>query len=290
MRELVGVCVALGLVAFGGGTRPAPVAVPANSAPVDCASTAAVITRVLATGREKVDRGAVTTDVAKRCSDDRWSAEARTCLIAANTGEALHDCGYRTLTQEQQDKLDRATAKLGSSGAEAAMQAMQEFSTKMCACTDQACAQAVADEMTRWSQTMARRNEPPPKMSEEDIERAAAIGEEMGRCMQTAMTAGLPLPAPLTVTGLEPDRGDAAGGTPVVIKGTSFTASGARNAKVYFGDKPATVVRFASDSELIVEAPAGKANETVDVLLVFDPGGELKIVRGFTFTKTKKKK
>jgi len=50
-----------------------------------------------------------------------------------------------------------------------------------------------------------------------------------------------------------------------------------------FGSRQGTVVRFASDSELIVEAPGGKPNETVDVLIIFEPGGELKIPKGFTF-------
>ena len=87
----------------------------------------------------------------------------------------------------------------------------------------------------------------------------------------------------LKVTGIEPDRGDVEGGTYVRIKGNRFIADGARNAKVYFGSRQGTVVRFASDSELIVEAPGGKPNEAVDVLIIFEPGGELKIPKGFTF-------
>ena len=87
----------------------------------------------------------------------------------------------------------------------------------------------------------------------------------------------------LKVTGLEPDKGDIEGGTYVRIKGNRFIADGARNAKVYFGSRQGTVVRFASDSELIVEAPGGKPNETVDVLIIFEPGGELKIPKAFTF-------
>ena len=87
----------------------------------------------------------------------------------------------------------------------------------------------------------------------------------------------------LKVTGIEPDKGDIEGGTYVRIKGNRFIADGARNAKVYFGSRQGTVVRFASDSELIVEAPGGKANETVDVLIIFEPGGELKIPKAFTF-------
>jgi hypothetical protein len=87
----------------------------------------------------------------------------------------------------------------------------------------------------------------------------------------------------LKVTGIEPEKGDVEGGTYVRIKGNRFIADGARNAKVYFGSRQGTVVRFASDSELIVEAPGGKPNEQVDVLIIFEPGGELKIPNGFTF-------
>src|SRR4051812_36784348 len=87
----------------------------------------------------------------------------------------------------------------------------------------------------------------------------------------------------LKVTGIEPEKGDVDGGTYVRIKGNRFIADGARNAKVYFGSRQGTVVRFASDSELIVEAPGGKPNEQVDVLIIFEPGGELKIPNGFTF-------
>jgi len=87
----------------------------------------------------------------------------------------------------------------------------------------------------------------------------------------------------LKITGIEPDKGDVEGGTFVRLKGNRFIADGARNAKVYFGSRQGTVVRFASDSELIVEAPGGKPNETVDVLIIFEPGGELKIPKAFTF-------
>ncbi|MBA3459909.1 MAG: IPT/TIG domain-containing protein [Deltaproteobacteria bacterium] len=87
----------------------------------------------------------------------------------------------------------------------------------------------------------------------------------------------------LKVTGIEPERGDVDGGTYVRIKGNRFIDDGPRNAKVYFGSRQGTVVRFASDSELIVEAPGGSPNEKVDVLIIFDPGGQLKIKDGFTF-------
>ena len=87
----------------------------------------------------------------------------------------------------------------------------------------------------------------------------------------------------LKVTGIDPDKGDVEGGQYVHIYGNRFVADGARNAKVYFGSRQGTVVRFANDGDLIVQAPGGKPNEVVDVLVIFDPGGELRIAKGFTF-------
>ena len=47
-------------------------------------------------------------------------------------------------------------------------------------------------------------------------------------------------------------------------------------------------MRFASDTELIVEAPGGKVGDAVDVLVIFEPGGEVKAKTKFTFVdKTK---
>jgi hypothetical protein len=87
----------------------------------------------------------------------------------------------------------------------------------------------------------------------------------------------------LMVTGIEPAKGDVQGGTYVRIRGNRFKADGPRTAKVYFGGREGSVVRFESDTVLIVQAPGGRSNEVVDVLVVFDPGGQLKIPGGFRF-------
>jgi hypothetical protein len=87
----------------------------------------------------------------------------------------------------------------------------------------------------------------------------------------------------LKITGIEPNTGDVEGGQYVRIYGNRFVADGVRNAKVYFGTRQGTVDRFVSDGEMVVQAPGGKSNETVDVLVIFEPGGELKIPHGFTF-------
>jgi hypothetical protein len=87
----------------------------------------------------------------------------------------------------------------------------------------------------------------------------------------------------LKVTGLDPEKGDMDGGTYVRVHGNGFLANGGRGAKVYFGSHQGTVIRFESDNELIVEAPGGKLGDTVDVLVMFEPGGELKIPHAYTF-------
>jgi hypothetical protein len=82
------------------------------------------------------------------------------------------------------------------------------------------------------------------------------------------------------VTDIYPSRGELAGGTYVVLRGIEFTNE-ARSAKVRFGGKDATVVRFQSDTELIVQSPAGTG--TVDVVVTFTPGGERTLPGAFTY-------
>ncbi len=90
----------------------------------------------------------------------------------------------------------------------------------------------------------------------------------------------------LKVYGLTPNIGDALGGQYVVIRGQNFQKQ-ARTAKVFFGNNQGNVVRFSGNndaSELIVQAPGGTAGESVDVLVVFEPGGELPLIsKGFTY-------
>jgi hypothetical protein len=92
-----------------------------------------------------------------------------------------------------------------------------------------------------------------------------------------------PVESALRVTSIEPALGDADGGTYVRISGAGFLLPTTRNVKVYFGTRQGTVVRFASDTELIVEAPGGKPGAPVDVLAIFEPGGETKLPGAFTF-------
>jgi hypothetical protein len=87
----------------------------------------------------------------------------------------------------------------------------------------------------------------------------------------------------LKVTGIEPNTGDHTGGERITIKGNRFTKDGTRTAKVFFGDAKAEVKGFRGDDELIVMAPPGEIGKKVDVLIVFEPGGEITLKEAFTF-------
>ncbi len=89
----------------------------------------------------------------------------------------------------------------------------------------------------------------------------------------------------LKVTNLDPDTGDVEGGQFVRIYGNGFTCDGncSRTAKVYFGSRKGEVVRFQSNTELVVQAPGGKPNDVVDILLRFEPGGEITMHKAFTY-------
>src|SRR5262245_58859530 len=100
--------------------------------------------------------------------------------------------------------------KAGGGGAGEAMAKMTEFKDEMCKCKDAKCAQDVSDKMMKWSQEQSKNQKEPPKMNEEDTKKAAAIGEEMGKCMQTAMGAGM-TPPEGSAAGSAAPEGSAAG-------------------------------------------------------------------------------
>ena len=119
----------------------------------------------------------------------------------------------------------------------------------------------------------------------------------MTRIMPAVLLLGLSIPAlaacgeedkKLKVTNLEPEIGDAAGGSYVSIRGNRFLADGPRTAKVYFGTTQGSVIQYESDSSMIVRAPGGEVGKTVDVLIVFEPGGEIRIKNAFKFIDKKK--
>ena len=142
----------------------------------------------------------------------------------------------------------------------AIMAKMLEYKALMCACKDGECAKRVGDEMTHWSERLEKEQNLPPKMNEAETKRATTITDETFKCWIRELSPRW--------FRLEPDQGDAKGGTSVMLMAASqFVADDAKTATVYFGDKPGKVIRVVSSEELLVEAPNGKAGETVDVVL-----------------------
>ncbi len=111
-------------------------------------------------------------------------------------------------------------------------------------------------------------------------------------CLLVASLVACSTDPKLKVTNIDPDKGDADGGAYVRIHGNRFLTDdngnpAPANAKIYFGSRQGTIVRFASDDEIIAQAPGGKIGDTVDVLITFEGRGEIKIPKAFTFIEKK---
>lgn len=190
MRQLAYVWLVAMVAACNRGT-PAPASVPKNRvAHDDCTTTSAALAKVLTPPGEEATHPDLEATFARRCSDDRWTPEARNCLTAARIDDAVSECTYKHLTQEQADKFAKVLPSDPST--RRVMAKMTELKDKMCACADPACAQQVSDEMTRWSQEMSKEQRKPPKLSDAEIDKFAEIGEQMGQCMQKAMSPAGP--------------------------------------------------------------------------------------------------
>jgi hypothetical protein len=84
----------------------------------------------------------------------------------------------------------------------------------------------------------------------------------------------------LRVIDIDPITGPAEGGNAVKIRGSNFRTGGA--VKVTFKKLEADVLRV-SDDEISVQVPAGSAGDIVDVVLVFEYGGELSLRGAYTY-------
>ena len=112
------------------------------------------------------------------CEQKQWTVEARQCVAAATSDDALVACNTK-------HGID------GPSSFEIALAKFVVFKNEMCLCQDTTCAQRVSEEMTAWSQAQTKVQQTgSPKATDEQSKRATALGEDMGKCMQRAMAAG----------------------------------------------------------------------------------------------------
>jgi hypothetical protein len=175
MKQVAVVVVMLGAC----GSTPPPEA-PKNDVPVAELRCKTAVERAGAAVKLRAKDVTMTIGV---CEQEEWTRPARECVAAAKADDDLVKCGTEfNLGDKKGIFSEHSFAK--------AMKAMERFGDEMCACKDTACAQKVSDEMTKWSQEEAKDQKESPKMTEDDIKRATAIGERMGKCMQTAMGMG----------------------------------------------------------------------------------------------------
>lgn len=92
-------------------------------------------------------------------------------------------------------------------------------------------------------------------------------------------------PHSVQVIEIEPRTGSPDGGDAITIHGEGFMTE-SRTVTVFFGDAQAQVIDIPSDTEVKIEAPPGAPGTSVDVIITFDPGGEIKLPHGYTFVGT----
>lgn len=88
----------------------------------------------------------------------------------------------------------------------------------------------------------------------------------------------------LKVTGLSKNIGMP--GDTLLIEGSGFQSGGTRGLRIYFGNTKANVKRFIGDRQILVEVPGIPGDEegkTVDVQLIFEPGGAKKLANAFKY-------
>ena len=173
----------------------------------------------------------------------------------------------RKISEER--KECEATAKGG-----VALAKMKGFRDRMCACKDEKCSTAVNMDMMEWTKLQA--GDKYSASSYELRKQMEPISKELGECMTKLLVSQVRLDS------IYPNTGETTGGNYVTIRGRSFTST-TRTAKVYFGAVEGTFLRFASDYEMVVQAPPGVAEQTADIMIVFDPGGMLRLPAAYTY-------
>ena len=175
MRKLVCVAV-IGLFGCDQG---------AKSADAECGATAAAMIKALQSPDVQMPKDVHKT-LTNRCADDRWTPTARDCLKQLRAYEDLEACSYKHLTR-QQDELLQPIIESFDTGAAEVVARVERSWTKMCACADRACAEAVSAETRMWFEDFGRKRRETPRMNAEQRDQLNAITEQLSKCSQRAM-------------------------------------------------------------------------------------------------------
>ncbi len=81
-----------------------------------------------------------------------------------------------------------AAVDAAPTGLAAVFAKMTEFTDRMCACKDKACAEALSEEMNRWGTEVAKQPHMDEKVSDADAKRMADITDRFSKCMTALFT------------------------------------------------------------------------------------------------------
>lgn len=71
----------------------------------------------------------------------------------------------------------------------------------------------------------------------------------------------------------------------VTFYGSGFQSDGTKDVRVFFEGRKAKVLRIQGNDEIKVEVPGGiEFGTTVDIKMIFEPGGEITLEKAFKYT------
>jgi hypothetical protein len=146
---------------------------------------------------------------------------------------------------------------------------------QVCACKDEECGRKLELQMMDLRRTIETNVRRQRDSSYEVTRQLSDLALSAGECTRKLALQKVRL------YSMYPTSGDLAGGTFTTIRGSNFTLT-PRTAKVFFGAKEATSVRFVTDSEMLVEVPPADVEGYVDVRVIFDPGGLATMPYGYS--------
>jgi hypothetical protein len=79
-------------------------------------------------------------------------------------------------------------------------------------------------------------------------------------------------------------RTSGAPGEFITIVGSGFQSGGARDARIYFGNEKVHTAQIKGDDKILVKVPGGiEMGTTVDIKLIFEPGGDITYPNAFKY-------
>jgi len=120
-----------------------------------------------------------------QCEVSGWTMPARKCIAAARTTNDLASC-------EKKFDLGRPSLFAEQKFLDEILNAAAQFRDQMCACTDQACARRVSDDMRNYGQEQNLVHPKDPEFSNDELVRYREIMKNVRMCTEKALGVATP--------------------------------------------------------------------------------------------------